>query len=476
MILTHHHLLNGLGEPSLFGFGLYIACLVRSFLVSPRHRSYATIGLACVFLVGRFFIMLEPSSSEDENETTTTVPELEDNSSCISGVSSLRDSGGRLSQNANLNAYHNNNLNVSQRSVTPCVEPVQPLSAQHHNQLNCSNSDKFLPVKPSLCQMRASSPNPPELSYETKNIKPPDEATESDSSYAEKEEAERKLKLQLYVFILRCVAYPFNARQQTDLFRRPVKITLSQLEQIISRFQSFLRGELQMQTDEPFNNAINNYFEAFLKSNRLHMIVSSGACSSHDFREVFRQNVEKRVKSLPEVEGMTKESIMSQWLTKFDTIFRGFDEVETKKLTGTKMQQYQQQQQAMLASETILSKEQLYDMFQNILKIKRFEHQLLYNALQVSIDTKLNRIDMIHFSWIRRTNKRQPSEENSMAEFRNAMKWKGYVRFLNVNNSNPCYLSLTAESKAHAQICSKRNGVSVFGRSSIVDKPIDVQS
>lgn len=40
-------------------------------------------------------------------------------------------------------------------------------------------------------------------------------------------------------------------------------------------------------------------------------------------------------------------------------------------------------QQQSLNSELILSKEQLYDMFQQILGIKKFEHQLLFNALQV---------------------------------------------------------------------------------------------
>lgn len=38
-----------------------------------------------------------------------------------------------------------------------------------------------------------------------------------------------------------------------------------------------------------------------------------------------------------------------------------------------------------LNSELILSKEQLYDMFQQILGVKKFEHQLLFNALIVSI-------------------------------------------------------------------------------------------
>ncbi len=37
---------------------------------------------------------------------------------------------------------------------------------------------------------------------------------------------------------------------------------------------------------------------------------------------------------------------------------------------------------AMLGNE-VLNKEQLYDLFQQILGVKKFEHQLLYNAMQL---------------------------------------------------------------------------------------------
>lgn len=36
-----------------------------------------------------------------------------------------------------------------------------------------------------------------------------------------------------------------------------------------------------------------------------------------------------------------------------------------------------------LNSESILTKEQLFDMFQQILGVKKFEHQILFNALMV---------------------------------------------------------------------------------------------
>jgi hypothetical protein len=53
----------------------------------------------------------------------------------------------------------------------------------------------------------------------------------------EREEEERKIRLQLYVFISRCIAYPFNAKQPTDMTRRQMKITKQQLETLCSRFQ-----------------------------------------------------------------------------------------------------------------------------------------------------------------------------------------------------------------------------------------------
>ena len=41
----------------------------------------------------------------------------------------------------------------------------------------------------------------------------------------QREEEERKTKLQIYVFVLRCIAYPFNAKQPTDMARRQQKVS-----------------------------------------------------------------------------------------------------------------------------------------------------------------------------------------------------------------------------------------------------------
>ncbi|XP_026094915.1 calcium-dependent secretion activator 2 isoform X10 [Carassius auratus] len=201
----------------------------------------------------------------------------------------------------------------------------------------------------------------------------PAEADKTDQERLKKEEAERKIKLQIYVFVLRCIAYPFNAKQPTDMARRQQKLNKQQLQVVKERFQAFLKGEMQIVADEAFCNAVRSYYEGFLKSERVARMVQSGGCSASDFREVFKKNIERRVRSLPEIDGLSKETVLSSWITKYDAIYKG--EEDQRRPQG--------RMPFSAVSELILSKEQLYEMFQQILGIKKFEHQLLYNALQL---------------------------------------------------------------------------------------------
>ncbi|XP_058647903.1 calcium-dependent secretion activator 1 isoform X14 [Onychostoma macrolepis] len=199
------------------------------------------------------------------------------------------------------------------------------------------------------------------------------EKEKDDLEKMQREEEERKRRLQLYVFVMRCIAYPFNAKQPTDMARRQQKISKQHLQTVKDRFQAFLNGETQIVADEAFINAVQSYYEVFLKSDRVSRMVQSGGCSASDSREVFKKHIEKRVRSLPEIDGLSKETVLSSWIAKFDTIYRG--EEDPRK--------HQQRMTASAASELILSKDQLYEMFQQILGIKKFEHQLLYNACQL---------------------------------------------------------------------------------------------
>ena len=79
------------------------------------------------------------------------------------------------------------------------------------------------------------------------------------------------------------------------------------------------------------------------------------------------------MRNLPEIEGLSKETVLSSWMAKFDAIYRGDDD---QKKTPARLA-------ATAASELILSKDQLYEMFQTILGVKKYEHIILFNACQV---------------------------------------------------------------------------------------------
>ncbi|CAH1784696.1 unnamed protein product [Owenia fusiformis] len=261
--------------------------------------------------------MLDPSSSEEESDTEVDVDE---NSDILSLPS------------------------VDQRSLSASGDNLS-LTGTHSR---------------SSSGVRPASPSPSLVS----------ERDKEDLERVEQEEENRKKRLQLYVFVMRCIAYPFNAKQPTDMARRQTKVTKEQLKTTKDRFHSFLNGETNIAADEAFTNAVQSYYEVFLKSDRVSNMVRSGGCSVNDFREVFKNNIEKRVRSLPEIDGLSKETVLSSWMAKFDQIYRGDDDPRRLRMSTA-------------ASELILSKEQLYDMFQNILVVKKYEHQILFNACQL---------------------------------------------------------------------------------------------
>ncbi|KAM9753713.1 calcium-dependent secretion activator 2-like [Menidia menidia] len=243
-----------------------------------------------------------------------------------------------------------------------------------------------------------------------------EEEEEEERCVQKKEEEERRIRTQLYVFLLRCIAHPFSAKQPTDITRRQHKVNKQQLQAVKERFQAFLNGETQIMADEAFCNAVRNYYEGFLSSERVSRMVQSGGFSNGDFRDVFKKNIERRVRSLPEIEGLSKETVLSSWMAKFDAVARGDEDPRAAGGAGPNGRgpRAHPEQRATVphvpadpgspknrapapvqrlpggfkrvlkgaAPELILSKEQLFHMFQQILGVQKIEHQLLYNACQ----------------------------------------------------------------------------------------------
>lgn len=293
----------------------------------------------------------------------------------------------------------------------------------------------------------------------------------------QREEENRKLRLQLYVFVLRCISYSFNAKQTntTDLHYRQqqqhLKLRKNQLEQIVQLHTRYIKGPfaasgkcphqqlnkqlsaIQLkQLDELYEKTHLTFNRKFLQNERMRLFVESECCSQQDLRELFRQHVERILKESklflpakstsmirhslalkgditqgaqaqqrqPAVNNLlaNRELIINSWLVKFEFVIREDNDgsiaagsssasqlgsveplaalliptgtgggiqssgscsgASSTAATNVAVCSQQQQQQALN-----LNKEQLYQMFQNILNIKKFEHQLLYNALQL---------------------------------------------------------------------------------------------
>jgi len=59
----------------------------------------------------------------------------------------------------------------------------------------------------------------------------------SGGEHCERDEVERRRCMQIYVLVIRCIAYPFNAKQPTDMVRRQTKVNKQQMHSIRERFQ-----------------------------------------------------------------------------------------------------------------------------------------------------------------------------------------------------------------------------------------------
>ena len=303
--------------------------------------------------------MIEPESSEDED--VNEVDGEEDNTPIIITPQESRS---------------NSLPRDSQVKTTPTHQAINgPTNHQRNSSLgNISISSLGSPASPKTAPRRSvgainRAGQSPNISSRSPSIQSLSTAQKADNE----EDNEHKHMLQLYVFVARCIAYPFNAKQPTDMARRQSKVVKQNLIAIKDRFSSFLDGKTNIVADEAFRNAVQYYYDGFLCADRVMKMVNSGGYSSNDFREIFKANIEKRVRSLPEIEGLSKETVLSSWMAKFDAIYRGD---EDQKRTPSRLA-------ATAASELILSSEQLYEMFHTILNVKKFEHQILFNACQV---------------------------------------------------------------------------------------------
>ena len=72
-----------------------------------------------------------------------------------------------------------------------------------------------------------------------------------------------------------------------------------------------------------------------------------------------------------------------RWVSSFDILFQQLQLLSNIPVAEEEARRPGQRPTTAMLGNEVLNKEQLYDLFQQILGIKKFEHQLLYNAMQL---------------------------------------------------------------------------------------------
>ncbi|VDK23079.1 unnamed protein product [Taenia asiatica] len=321
--------------------------------------------------------------------------------------------GGAFSSSStslnNFNSPTEDRLDGAKQAINSVPSAVSLPGATHGRTSGAGSGDSPSPSTTSFpLNRRQCGTQRPTRASAPSNSEP---SANQEVSEKEKEELDRETRLEIYVYVVRCIAYPFYSKIPTDPVKRYLKVTKTQLTALKGRFQAYLNGELDIVGDEAFTNAVQSYYDIFLCSDRILTMVKGGGCSMHDFREVFRINIECRIQCLPDIEGLDKSNISSAWMVKFDQICRGGAG------PSAAVQRLQVPQ-----LEIFMTKEQLYDMFQSILGVKKYEHQILFNALQVSLDNADEQA-----AQVRRELDGQLAAIEEMAKVRHALSYRRFA-------------------------------------------------
>ncbi|ESO02287.1 hypothetical protein HELRODRAFT_149122, partial [Helobdella robusta] len=188
------------------------------------------------------------------------------------------------------------------------------------------------------------------------------------------QELEEMNLVQLYVFVARCIAYPFSAKYRYDIIHKPPKLTNLQLMLARERFQSFLNGDLKLSTDEAFTTNIAKFNDVILKREEVTNVVNGPGWTMTDFSDLFKKEITQYVARLPEIKGLSKSTLIDNWMNKFEFLFKG--ESDNKKV-------FVHLNTVLKCITTKMNKDQLFELFQKILGIKKQQHWTLYKLLQV---------------------------------------------------------------------------------------------
>lgn len=209
-------------------------------------------------------------------------------------------------------------------------------------------------------------------------------AAVSGSETAKRESFENK---QLYLMVARCVAYPFNAKHQLETSPPKLKLNMERFRQVCHVLQLCLdrepeairqevilsHSETKCSRNEKFLNCLQWYIDNVMQRDDVISACHTGGFSIRELDAIFKVLATKHL-SYTTPDRQLDSVVLQLWCS----TFRKLVEQSSRSLPGSPNSPL-----SPSSSGTVLSQDRLYRLFQNVLKIRSIEHQVLYRACQL---------------------------------------------------------------------------------------------
>ena len=205
---------------------------------------------------------------------------------------------------------------------------------------------------------------------------------------------------QLYLMVARCIAYPFNAKLHVET--APPKPKLNEvmydsicavlkgcIEQDKSVLQDLIltNSEMKCIRNKDFQNMVEWYFNRIMLTEDIKVICLRGCFSTKELENIFRVTTSKRFREKLLSSGMASATENLTKRIEGDQNFQVWTNTFGKLVEQGRQNSMTSKQKKELNRHTSIqtgNKEEMYRMFQDILKVSRKDHQSLAQTCQVS--------------------------------------------------------------------------------------------
>jgi len=185
--------------------------------------------------------MLDPSSSEEDDEEREVTPPRRPGVPAAAAVAVVPPAATPVRRRAYADDSRSSSVaTTASTGFAPAMSGDQRSMSTTSRASHDDSGDNASLASPGGPLYRPTASLPPPVSPSLSASSPGGERVDAglvDHDRSERDEEERRRSMQIYVFVIRCIAYPFNAKQPTDMARRQAKVTKQQMHSVRERFQ-----------------------------------------------------------------------------------------------------------------------------------------------------------------------------------------------------------------------------------------------